>query len=267
MDVKSMENLYTEDADIDMVFHYAANPEVRVSTVNPEIHFNENVYATFKVLEFCRKHDIPYLIFASTSTVYGDAEIIPTPEDYHPLNPISVYGASKLASEDLIKSYSNLYGLRSLIIRYANIIGPRSNHGVIIDFINKLRNNPYELEILGDGTQKKSYLHVYDAVDATIHLTNKFIETGKPYEIYNVGSEDWITVNEIADVICEEMNLKDVKYKYIPATEDGRGWPGDVKLMLLDISKLRNTGWSPRWNSKESVKKTVRELLSKQISP
>ena len=263
-DVKSIEFLYKEEGDIDIIFHYAANPEVKVSTVSPEIHFNENVYATFKVLELCRRYDIPYLVFASTSTVYGDAKILPTPEDYHPLEPISVYGASKLACENLIISYSKLYGIKSLILRYANIIGPRSNHGVIIDFINKLRKNPSELEILGDGSQKKSYLHVYDAVDATLHLFNVFKKSNKDYDIYNVGNEDWITVKEIADIVVEEMGLNNVIYKYKPATPDGRGWMGDVKFMLLDITKLKSTGWKPRWSSCEAVRKTVRQLLNKE---
>jgi len=251
--------------DIELVFHYAANPEVRVSVTEPKIHFNENILSTFNVLEACRKYDVKYFIFASSSTVYGDSRVIPTPEDYHPLEPISIYGASKLAAENLIITYSKLYGIRSLIIRYANIIGPRSNHGVIIDFINKLKKDPYKLEILGDGRQKKSYLYISDAVDATIHLVNIFKESSKEYEIYNVGSRDWITVNEIADIITNEMNLKGVKYIYKSSTKDGRGWPGDVKFMLLDTKKLESTGWRPRLNSRESVIKTVRDILKSNI--
>ncbi|RLG60683.1 UDP-glucose 4-epimerase [Candidatus Geothermarchaeota archaeon] len=261
-DVKDIDNIIKDKNSFDIIFHYAANPEVRVSTTNPEIHFNENILASFKVLEYMRKKDIEYLVFASSSTVYGEAKVIPTPEDYHPLNPISVYGASKLAVENLITAYSNLYGLKALILRYANIIGPRSNHGVIIDFINKLKSNPHELEILGDGTQRKSYLHVYDAVDASLHLVNYFIESKDRLDTYNIGSMDWITVKEIADIIVEEMGLKNVRYKYKLTTKDGRGWPGDVKLMLLDISKLRRTGWNPKWDSRESVRMTARELLS-----
>jgi len=204
---------------------------------------------------------VSLLVFASSSTVYGDAQVIPTPEDYHPLEPISVYGASKLACENLIISYSKLYGIRGLIIRYANIIGPRSSHGVIIDFIRKLKSNPSKLEILGDGTQKKSYLYVTDAVDATLHLLEVFRSSSKAYDVFNVGSEDWVTVKEIADIIVSVMGLREVKYVYKPATPDGRGWPGDVKLMLLDISKLKSTGWKPRWNSREAVRKTAINLL------
>lgn len=247
---------------MDCCFHFAANPEVRISSVEPRIHFNENIVTTFNILEACRVHDVQYLIFASSSTVYGDAKVIPTPEDYQPLEPISIYGASKLACENLIISYSKLYGIKSLILRYANIIGPRSNHGVIIDFINKLRRNQTRLEILGDGTQKKSYLYIDDAVDATIHLFNNFKGSSMKYDIYNVGNRDWITVKEIADIIVDEMNLKNVEYIFKPMTSDGRGWPGDVKFMLLDISKLESTGWSPKLNSYEAVRRLVKEMVN-----
>ncbi len=257
----ALEDWYECFRGVDVVFHFAANPEVRVSVTSPRVHFEENVLATFNVLEACRRHGVPYLVFASSSTVYGEARVIPTPEDYHPLEPISVYGACKLACENLIISYSKLYGIKSLILRYANIIGPRSNHGVIIDFIKKLKSNPQKLEILGDGTQQKSYLYVSDCVDATLHLLKTFIDGDKDYDVYNVGSEDWITVREIADIIVEEMGLENVEYVFKPATPDGRGWPGDVKLMLLDISKLKATGWKPKYGSKEAVRKTVKQLL------
>jgi len=199
---------------IDVVFHFAANPEVRISVTSPRVYFDENVLATFNVLEACRRHGVPYLVFASSSTVYGEARVIPTPEDYHPLEPISVYGACKLACENLTISYSKLYGIKSLILRYANIIGPRSNHGVIIDFINKLKANPRKLEILGDGTQRKSYLHVNDYVNATLHTLKVFMKEDKDYDIYNIGSEDWVTVREIADIIVEEMGLENVEYTF-----------------------------------------------------
>ncbi len=248
----------------DVVFHFAANPEVRVSVTEPRIHFDENVVATFNILEACRLNDVGLIVFASSSTVYGDAKQIPTPEDYHPLEPISVYGAAKLSAEILHITYSKLYGIRSLILRYANIIGPRSNHGVIVDFIRKLRTNPNMLEILGDGTQRKSYLHVYDAVDATLHLARYVIERKPSFEVFNVGNDDWITVREIADIVVEEMGLKNVRYVFKPGTSDGRGWPGDVKFMLLDITKLRSTGWIPTMSSREAVRKTVRQLLGKE---
>ncbi|RLF21545.1 MAG: UDP-glucose 4-epimerase, partial [Thermoprotei archaeon] len=166
--------------------------------------------------------------------------------------------------ENLAVTYAKLYGIKSLIVRYANIIGPRSNHGVIVDFIDKLKRNPKELEILGDGSQRKSYLHVYDAVDATLHLLDVFRRSSKAYDIYNVGNDDWITVREIADIVVDEMGLRGVKYRFKLGTIDGRGWLGDVKFMLLDIGKLKATGWKPRWNSREAVRKTVRQILGKE---
>ncbi len=264
-DLKKFDRSWIEALkDCDVLFHYAANPEVRVSTTDPRIHFEENLLATFNVLEASRLMDVELHVFASTSTVYGDAKIFPTPEDYHPLEPISVYGAVKLGSEVLYTTYSKLYGMRSLILRYANIIGPRSTHGVIIDFIKKLRSNPRELEILGDGTQRKSYLHVYDAITATLYTLRYFYGSNKQYDVFNIGNDDWITVKKIADIVVEEMGLKNVVYRFRPGTSDGRGWPGDVKFMLLDITKLKSIGWKPSMNSEQAVRKTVRQLLGKE---
>jgi UDP-glucose 4-epimerase len=251
--------------DVDVVFHLAANPEVRVSSIEPRIHFNENIVATFNVLEASRKHDVKMHFFASSSTVYGDAEKIPTPED-HPLKPISVYGASKAACELLYYTYTKLYGFSVAVGRYANIIGYRSNHGVIVDFINKLRRNPQLLEILGDSTQRKSYLHISDAVEATFAII-RYTEKEKGFQVFNIGNEDWVTVIEIADIVVEEMGLRNVEYRFVMVTPDGRGWPGDVKLMLLDITKIKSlTGWRPKLTSKDAVRKTVRELLGKENS-
>ena len=247
--------------DADAVFHYAANPEVRVSTINPRKHFDENILATFNVLEACRLNNVKYLVFASSSTVYGDATQIPTPED-HPLKPISIYGASKAACEILASTYARLYGLKVLILRYANIIGPRLKHGVIYDFIQKLKKNPYKLEILGDGTQKKSYLYITDAIDATLSTFNKLIKHDKHVLIYNVGNNDWVSVREIADIIVETMGLTNVEYIYKPITPDGRGWPGDVKLMLLDITRIvKDTGWKPKMASLQAVRETTKALV------
>ncbi len=261
-DLKEPNNTWIDEfKSAEIVFHYAANPEVRVSSINPRIHFNENLLTTFNVLEASRQGSVKYIVFASTSTIYGDARKLPTPEDYYPLEPISVYGSVKLASEYLHITYSKLYGLKSLIIRYANVIGPRSRHGVIYDFILKLKKNPRRLEILGDGTQRKSYIYVTDAVNGTLFLFEKFLERGKDYEIYNIGNTDWVTVREIADIVVEEMGLENVEYAYKPMTSDGRGWPGDVKIMLLDISKARSLGWEPSLSSKEAVRLTARALL------
>jgi UDP-glucose 4-epimerase len=262
-DLKQFDQVWVSKfRDAEAVIHLAANPEVRVSAIEPRIHFNENVVATFNVLEASRLNDVALHFFASSSTVYGDAKVIPTPETY-PLEPISVYGASKAACEVLYHSYHKLYGFSVAIARYANIIGPRSSHGVIIDFINKLRKDSSKLEILGDGTQRKSYLYIRDAVEASFAIL-KLAKEVKGYHVYNVGNEDWITVKDIADIVVEEMGLRNVQYIFKPVTPDGRGWPGDVKLMLLDISKIKKLGWRPSFTSAQAVRSTVKEILGKK---
>lgn len=243
------------------IIHLAANPEVRISSVEPRTHFDENIIATFNILEASRIYDVKIHFFASSSTVYGDARIIPTPEEY-PYEPISVYGASKAACEILYHAYHSLYGFNVSIARYANVIGPRSNHGVVVDFINKLKNDPTKLEILGDGTQKKSYIYISDAIEASLVLLKLCIDR-KGYYIYNIGNEDWVTVKEIADIVVEEMGLKNTSYVFKPSTADGRGWPGDVKFMLLDISRIKSLGWKPTISSLEAIRKTTRYLLGK----
>ena len=241
--------------NFNVVYHIAANPDVRLGASDTKVHMQQNVIATYNLLEAMRINGVRDIVFTSTSTVYGEAEKIPTPEDYGPLIPISLYGASKLAAEALITSYAHTFDMNAVIYRFANIIGPRSTHGVIYDFIMKLRKNPKELEILGDGTQSKSYLYVEDCVDAILFgYENRRVAV----EIFNIGSEDWINVRKIADIVVEEMNLKNVQYKF---TGGKRGWKGDVPKMLLSIKKMKSYGWRPKRNSEESVRLTARSLL------
>ena len=245
----------------DVVFHLAANPEVRVGSVRPEVHYKQNTAATFNLLEALRKHgEVKTLAFTSSSTVYGEASVIPTPEDYAPLEPISIYGASKLACEALIMSYAHSYGFNAVIYRLANVVGPRSEHGVIYDFFRKLRRNPKELEILGDGTQEKSYLYVKDCVQAML-IGLKSLD--RRVDIFNVGSEDQVNVKRIAEIVVEEMGLNDVKFRFTGGVNGGRGWVGDVKKMLLDVSKLKSKGWKARYNSEESVRLAIRSIVGK----
>jgi UDP-glucose 4-epimerase len=241
------------------VYHLAAHPEVRVGSAEPSAHFRDNIQATFNLLEAIRLSGWRgRLIFTSSSTVYGEAET-PTPEDYPDPRPISVYGASKLACEALINAYARSYGFEAMIFRLANIIGPRSRHGVIVDFIRKLRENPEELEILGDGSQRKSYLHIGDCVEALLMGLGEVATHG--VEVYNVGSIDQIDVLRLAGVVAEELGLKEVRFRITGGVDGGRGWIGDVKNMLLDTSRLRSKGWSPRYNSEQAVRITVREIM------
>lgn len=256
-DLKQKEIAIKSIEDVDVVFHYAANPEVRVGTTHPEIHFNENIIVTFNVLEAMRVKDTKELVFASSSSVYGEPIHIPVNERAE-LRPVSVYGASKAACENLIHAYSVLYGIKAVSLRYANIIGPRLRHGVIYDLLIKLFNNKENLEVLGDGTQLRSYLYVDDAIEATLIAWSR--STGK-FDVFNVGNEDWITVNDVVDIILEVTGLKGItKITYKPVLH-GVGWPGDVKKIALDIDKIKRLNWKPRWNSSEAVRKTVHSLM------
>ena len=258
-DLKDREICINVVKDVEVVFHFAANPEVRVSTIDPETHFRENIVATFNLLEAMKRRDVKVIVFASSSSVYGEPEEIPVKEDA-PIRPVSVYGATKAACETPIHAYTRLYGFKAVIFRYANVVGPRLRHGVIYDFLQKLKNNPHKLEILGDGTQIRSFIYVDDAVEATILAYQK---SRSRFEIYNVASEDWITIKDVADIVVKTLNLRNVKYILKPVAH-GVGWLGDVKKIALDISKLKSLGWKPKLSSREAVAKTVKDL-SKEI--
>lgn len=260
-DLKNPKHLGKIVEENDVVFHLAANPEVRVGETTPKIHFEENIGVTFNLLEAMRHSNTKKtLVFASTSTVYGEAKRIPTPEDYAPLIPISTYGASKLASEALIAGYAFTFDHRALILRLANIIGARSNHGVIVDFIRKMCANSEELEILGDGTQRKSYMHIRDLIDAVMHLKKAFDKSTTRVEIYNLGSYGTVSVEDIAKIVAEEMRCPKIRYRFTGGVDGGRGWKGDVKTMQLSIKKLIATGWKPRYSSKQAVRLAAKEL-------
>lgn len=238
------------------VWHLSANPDVRI--LDPEIHLKQNLLATKKVLDAMVKHGIKNISFTSSSTVYGEAiskgsMAVPTSEE-HKSEPISLYGAAKLASEALIGAYCHSYGMKCWNFRFANVIGPRSTHGIIFDLMKKIEKNSKELEILGNGKQKKSYVYIDDCIDAMLTARKKSCKT---INTYNIGSEDWIEIKEIAEMVCKAMKVNP-KFRF---TGGDRGWKGDVPLMILDIKKIRNLGWIPKINSKEAVKKTINEML------
>lgn len=241
--------------DADEVWHLAANPDVRIGAEKPEEIYRNNVLATYRLLEAMRKAGVRRIIFTSTSTVYGEAKQIPTPEEY-PAHPISVYGASKLACEALIESYCHTFDFQAYIYRFANVIGKRSTHGVIYDFIKKLRKNPKELEILGNGEQNKSYIYIDDCVSAMF----SGLKAEEKVNIFNIGSEDQIKVKRIAEIVSEEMGLNP-RFRF---TGGERGWKGDVPVMLLSVEKLKSLGWRPRFGSEEAVRRAVRDLLDEK---
>ena len=242
----------------DEVYHLAANPEVNAKNASPEDHFRQNIEATYNLLEAMRRSgEQKFIAFTSSSTVYGEAETIPTREDYGPLVPISLYGASKLACEALLTAYASMYGFRAIIYRLANVVGPRSNHGVIYDFVHKLRDNPDEFEVLGDGSQSKSYLYIDDCITGIM----KGIERGNRVDIYNIGSWDRTNVLEIAETVKDEMGLSEAKIRSTGGVDGGRGWRGDVKIMQLDMDELKSVGWTPKYGSAEAVRLTVRSVI------
>jgi len=252
-DLRNLNFVLNNIKDVDLVFHFAANPFVKLSSEDPIFDFNSNAITTLHVLEAMRKNDIPTIVFSSSSTVYGEVDKFPIPEDAD-LKPISNYGASKIAAEALIRSFSKLYGINGLILRYANIIGPRSDHGVVPDFVRKLKENNKKLLILGNGKQKKSYLFISDCIDASL-LAFKHFNGG--LDVFNVGSEEWMAVDDIARIVCDEMRLSNVKFEY---TGEERGWMGDIKKFLLDVTKIKKLGWEPKYNTEKSIGKTVEWL-------
>jgi UDP-glucose 4-epimerase len=256
-DEKLMESI---EEPIEYIFHMAADPSVKTSVEFPVESFEHNVKGTLNLLEMARRLKIKGLIFASSGgTLYGDVDRFPIVES-DLLKPISPYGASKAACEMYISAYANAYEFKAVSGRYANIFGERSTHGVSIDFYKMLKENPTELTILGDGMQQKSYLHVSDCVEATIKLGDNLSKQEKWYEFFNVGSEEWFKVIQIAELIEKEMNLDKVKHKF---TGGKKGWVGDVHKMLLSIDKLKKIGWKPKLSFEESMHRYIEWLNNK----
>ncbi len=238
----------------DRVYHLAADPDVRQSAITPDSQIRNNIIATQRVLEAMRLSGVRQIVFTSTSTVYGEASVIPTPEYYTPMEPVSIYGASKLACEALISAYCHSFDMQAWVYRFANIIGERSGHGVLYDFIAKLKQDPRTLEILGDGRQSKSYLEVKECTKAMLYAAG---HSDGRYNVFNIGSEDWVDVKTIADTVTEEMGLPEVKYHF---TGGDRGWVGDVPKMQLSVEKLKSLGWTPGIGSRESIRVAVRSM-------
>jgi len=249
----------------DVVYHFAANPDVRLDRRGTKPTIDENIVATHRVLEACRAASVPRIVFPSTSTVYGEAKVVPTPEDYSPFEPISLYGASKLAGEALLSAYAHSFGVQAVVFRLANVVGPRSGHGVVVDLVRKLARNPKRLEILGsDPGTAKSYVHLDDVLTG-IRAGER--GTSEPFSVYNLGSEDAITVRTIADAICQELGLDGVEYAWTGGAGGGRGWTGDVRTMQLAVDRLKRTGWRPRKTSEQAVRAAARDAWSSIREP
>ncbi len=236
----------------DMVYHLAANSDAGAGNQNAEVDFDNGTLATFNVLDAMRMTGVKKLVFTSSSVVYGNA-VPPTPENAV-LQPISLYGASKMAAEAEIMAYSAMFGIQAWIFRFANIVGSRAGHGIIHDLILKLKDNPKELTVLGDGTQEKSYLHVSDCLNAVQHAVQY---SNMPINIYNFGSHDQCKVKRIVELICDELELSpEVHYGTEP-----RGWNGDVTRFLLATDKINAIGWKVKYNSEEAIRMAIKELI------
>ncbi len=240
-------------ADLDIVFHLAARKDPNDD--DPRGQFAKNTTITHLLLEQCRKVSIGRFAFASSSTVYGEAQR-PTPEDYAPLEPISVYGASKLGEEGLVSTYAHSHGMTAFIFRFANIVGPRLRGAVIPDFIEKLRTDPESLTILGDGRQEKSYMHVTDCVNAMSYIVEHTTEQSGPVHTFNLGTKTTTSVDEIAEIVSEVLDV-DPTFEY---TGGDRGWTGDVPKMRLSTEKLAELGWKPNYESSPAVRVAAKEL-------
>jgi len=260
-DLSTISDLEKLENHFDTIFHLAADPEVRLEVTTSESIFKNNLLSTFNLLEWLKQSKATSIVFTSTSAVYGDVNVFPTPET-HPCIPISLYGASKIACESLISAYSHTYKKRGIIIRLANVVGQKSDHGIIFDMLNKLRKNKNEIEILGDGKQNKSYLYIDDCISGIMKIVERY---NSKFGIFNLGSDSQIKVKDIIDIILEEVQIKNVKKIFTGGVDGGRGWPGDIRTMLLDIQKAMNFGWQPTLNSSEAIRKTVREII--QLEP
>lgn len=252
-DVKNKKTLTAAMKGVDVVYHFASNPDIAKAISDPEIDFREGTLLTNNVLEAMRLTGVKTLLYASGSGVYGDVSVR-TSEDFSPMLPISTYGASKLGCEAQICSYHHLFGVQAACFRFANVVGPRQTHGVAYDFIRRLLLDPSQLSIWGDGTQTKSYVYVDDIVSA-MRLVQKKMKPS--FNVFNVANHDFITVTQIAKVVLDVMGLKSVRFLY---GKGKRGWKGDVPVVRLDSRKIRKWGWNHRYTSRQAIEMSARSI-------
>jgi len=253
-DLLDFERLQAAVERVEVVWHIAANPDIRYGAEKTDLDLQQGTLATYNVLEAMRRREVRQIVFSSSSAIYGRPTVVPTPEDYGPLLPHSLYGASKLACEGLISAFCHSHGFQAWIFRFANVVGPNATHGIIPDLLAKLGRDRTKLEVLGDGRQRKSYIHVCDCVAGMIH---GWREAGEKVKVFNLGTDDDILISRIAGIVLETAGDTNMSIAY---TGGEVGWPGDVPLMQLDTARIRATGWRPTWRSEASVRQAVRAL-------
>jgi UDP-glucose 4-epimerase len=254
-DVTNYQDVLSAMKGIECVFHLAANPDIRLGTKITDTDLKQGTIATYNIVEAMRINGVKKIAFASSSVVYGEDAPMPTPENHGPCLPISLYGASKQAGEGLISSWVGTFGLQAWIFRFANIIGTRGTHGVIFDFIHKLKADPSRLEVLGNGLQEKSYMEVGDCVDGILHVMNN---TDQQLNLFNLGSHDTASVKRIAEIVVEETGCEGASIEY---TGGDRGWAGDVPRAMLAIDKMLQIGFDVNYNSEDAIRHTARALI------
>jgi UDP-glucose 4-epimerase len=258
-DIKDIRQLEKPFKGHDVVFHMAAHADIRESLIDHRSDLDNNLIGTLNILEAMREYDIRDLVFASSSAVYGEAAVRPTPEEYAPVQT-SLYGASKLACEAYAQAYTEFAPIKVWSFRFANVIGERCRRGVIWDFIHKLRKNPNELEILGDGKQSKEYLHVEDCVNG---MMTGYQNSSDKVNTFNLGIDKQTLVDEVADLVIKEIDLSNVRKRY---TGGPRGWIGDNSVVELSLNKIKALGWRPQLSSEESIRRTIRWTLEHGIN-
>lgn len=246
-DICELKDLEKEMKGHDFVYHFASNPDIARAVREPDIDFWQGTYLTQNILEAMRRNSVSKIVYASGSGVYGETGEVPVFENMGPLAPISTYGASKLAGEALICAYAHMFDMDALTFRFANVIGPYQTHGVGYDFLRKLIQNPTELTILGDGSQSKSYIHVDDIISG-INTARK--KAKGHFNVYNLATQDYLTVKEIAEMVIQIMNIQNVEFKF---TGGDRGWKGDVPIVRFDTSLIRSLGWNSKRTSRQAM--------------
>lgn len=261
VDVSNLPALADALVGFQTVIHLASNPDIARAMTDPAIDFEQGTVLTHNVLEAMRLSGANHILYASGSGVYGDLGDLEAPETYAPLVPISTYGASKLAGEALIASYSYMFGIRGAAFRFGNVVGPRQTHGVGFDFVRRLLKDASELRILGDGTQSKSYVHVDDVVRAVLTAA---MAGAEPFEVYNVATGDYVTVSQIAELAIDVV--RPVGSPKLVYTGGDRGWKGDVPIVRLDTSRIRKLGWSNRLSSLDALRASLESMLEDALN-